>query len=124
VEASVCVVITRPTLTQHLAEHPEFAYELLAKVIRRARAATLSARQLALNDVYGRLKAVLDALAGPPDADGTRLIGERLTHQALANRLGCSREMVSRLVKDLERGDYLDGNASCLRLLRALPSRW
>jgi CRP/FNR family cyclic AMP-dependent transcriptional regulator len=33
-------------------------------VIRRARTATLSARQLALNDVYGRLRALLqDAMA-------------------------------------------------------------
>ncbi|HET7865296.1 MAG TPA: cyclic nucleotide-binding domain-containing protein, partial [Burkholderiaceae bacterium] len=46
-EASVCAVVTRHTLTQHIAEYPEFAFELLAKVIRRARAATLSAKQLA-----------------------------------------------------------------------------
>ena len=35
-----CVVITRTTLRQHIAEHPEFAFELIAKLIRRARAAT------------------------------------------------------------------------------------
>src|ERR1051325_5419858 len=40
-EASVCVMVTRDTLLAHIAEHPDFALELLAKVIRRARAATL-----------------------------------------------------------------------------------
>lgn len=122
-EASTCVVITRSTLQRHIAEHPEFAFELIAKLIRRARAATLSAKQLALNDVYGRLVQVLNALA-VEQPDGTRRIDERLTHQELANRLGCSREMVSRLTKDLEQGGYVRSEAGHWRLLRALPARW
>lgn len=121
-EPCECAVVTRQTLLQHIAEHPEFAFDLLAKVIRRARAATLSAKQLALNDVYGRLTLLLNELA-TAQPDGTRLIAERLTHQEMANRLGCSREMVSRLVKDLE-GSYLSVDAGRYRLLRPLPSRW
>lgn len=124
-EASECVVITRHTLHQHIAEHPAFAFELLAKVIRRARAATLSAKQMALNDVYGRLRLLLESLADT-QADGTRHLRERVTHQELAHRLGCSREMVSRLVKDLRAGGYLDDEAPHWRLLHAqpLPPRW
>jgi CRP/FNR family cyclic AMP-dependent transcriptional regulator len=122
-EASSCVVITRATLERHIAEHPEFAFELIAKVIRRARAATLSAKQLALNDVYGRLVQVLNALA-VARPDGIRLIEERLTHQELANRLGCSREMVSRLMKDLESGGYLQPLPGQWLLRRPLPARW
>ena len=122
-EPCVCAVVTRQTLLQHIAEHPEFALELLAKVIRRARAATLSTKQLALNDVYGRLVLLLDALAvaGPGD---TRVITERLTHREMANRLGCSREMVSRLMKDLEGGAYLRVEPTGWVLLRSLPARW
>ena len=60
VEPTACVVIPRQTLLLHIAQYPEFAFELLSKVIRRARSATLSAKQLALNDVYGRLRALLD----------------------------------------------------------------
>jgi CRP/FNR family transcriptional regulator, cyclic AMP receptor protein len=122
-QASTCAVITRATLLRHIAEQPEFALELIAKVIRRARAATLSAKQLALNDVYGRLVLVLDGLA-LAQPDGTRLIEERLTHQELAHRLGCSREMVSRLMKDLVDGAYVDAQPGCWRLLRPLPARW
>ena len=117
-QASRCVLITRESLQAHVAEHPEFAFELLTKVIRRARAATLSTKQLALNDVYGRLKALIE---------GSTAAGEelRLTHQAMAQRLGCSREMVSKLVKDLEIGSYLRrvANGRYLRL-RDLPTRW
>ncbi len=69
-EASVCAVVARRTLERYIAEHPGFAFELLSKVIRRARVATLNARQLALNDVYGRLKLLLGALA-MPQPDGT-----------------------------------------------------
>jgi CRP/FNR family cyclic AMP-dependent transcriptional regulator len=122
-EASTCAVVTRRSIEALIAEQPAFAFELLAKVIRRARAATLSARQMALNDVYGRLKLRLESLA-VPQPDGKALIAERATHQALASQLGCSREMVSRLMKDLVAGGYLDRHAPPCRLLRALPMRW
>lgn len=124
VEASTCVVVTRRTLEAYVAERPEFAFELLAKVIRRARAATLSARQMALNDVYGRLKQLLESLAVLLP-DGRRVLRERLTHQEMANRLGCSREMVSRLVKDLQRGGFvLPLPEGGLHIARNLPGKW
>ena len=116
-DACECVVVTRQTLTQHIAENPEFAFELLAKVIHRARVATLNAKQLALNDVYGRLVLLLNGLA-LDQPDGSRLISERLTHREMANRLGCSREMVSRIVKDLENGGYVASDGDAQRLLR------
>ena len=123
-EPSTCAVVTRHTLEQHLREEPAFAFELLAKVIRRARAATLSAKQMALNDVYGRLVALFNELA-VAQPDGTRLIEERLTHLDISMRLGCAREMVSRLLKELERGGYiLDMPGGRYRLMRVLPARW
>src|SRR6195952_4014036 len=72
-ETSECSVVTRQSLERHIAANPEFAFELLSKVIRRARAATLSAKQLALNDVYGRLSLLLNSLA-VPQADGSRVV--------------------------------------------------
>ncbi|MFO1339564.1 MAG: Crp/Fnr family transcriptional regulator [Burkholderiaceae bacterium] len=120
---TTCAVITRMTLSRHIAEEPAFAFELLAKVIRRARAATLSAKQLALNDVYGRLKLLLESNA-LPQPDGSLWIAERLTHQQMAHYLGCSREMVSRLMKDLVTGGLVANEAKGLRLKGALPARW
>ena len=122
IEPVECVQVTRHTLLKHIGEHPEFALELIDKVIRSARAATLSTKQLALNDAYGRLVLLLNSLA-VTQADGTRVIGERLTHQEIANRLGCSREMVSRLMKDLEVGGYVRSSGPIV-LLGTLPTRW
>ena len=122
-EPTVCSVVKRETLEAYIAEQPAFAFELLAKLIRRVRAATLSTKQLALNDVYGRLKALLEAHANV-DAPLPRTLNERLTHQDMSNRIGCSREMVSRLMKDLQRGEYIDHDGNVIRLLRPLPPRW
>lgn len=122
-ERSSCAVVGRPTLEAFIAERPEFAFELLAKVIRRARSATLSARQMALNDVYGRLRLLLESMA-EPQPDGPRLIPARLTHQETAHRIGCSREMVSRLLKDLERGRYVEPLGPALVIRAPLPVRW
>ncbi len=123
IEKAECAMVARPTLEAFIAERPGFAFELLAKVIGRARAATLSAQQMALNDVYGRLRLLLESMA-ETRRDGTRLIKERLTHQALADRLGCSRPMVSRLMKDLERGGHAVPAGKGWRLGEALPPRW
>jgi CRP/FNR family transcriptional regulator, cyclic AMP receptor protein len=120
--ACLCAVLTRQTLREHIQAEPEFAFELIARVARRARVATQSARSMALLDVYGRVVQLFESLAVAQD-DGTRLIAERLTHAEIASRVGCSREMVSRLMKDLEAGGYLT-TADGLRLLRGLPARW
>ncbi|MDR6854008.1 Crp/Fnr family transcriptional regulator [Variovorax guangxiensis] len=122
-EPTVCVVLTRETMLRHIAGDPEFALGLIVLLIRRARLATESTRSMALLDVYGRLRRLLEERA-EAQADGTRVIVERLTHQAIASEIGCSREMVSRLMKDLENGGYLamEGRQRVLR--RALPVRW
>src|SRR3954465_2921806 len=64
-EPSVCSVVGRTALRDHLAEEPEFALELVSQVIRRARAATETARNMALLDVYGRVIATLEGHEGP-----------------------------------------------------------
>ncbi len=122
-ESTACAVVTRQTLLAHVAQYPEFAFELLALVIRRARLATATARQLALDDVYGRLKSYLEGSAVKTD-DGLLLMRERVTHEEMGFRLGCSRGMVTRLMKDLERGGYIAHQASGLALLRPLPPKW
>ena len=123
-QACVCAVLTRQSLHEHIAAEPAFAFELIGRVIRRARLATQSARSMALLDVYGRVVQLLESLA-VVQADGSRVIAERLTHAEIAARVGCSREMVSRLMKDLERGGYLHASSGGgILLLKSLPTRW
>ena len=123
VEPSVCAIVTRTTVEAYIAEQPAFAFELLAKVIGRARAATLSARQLALNDVYGRIKSLLEQLAGAPPAPGWVTLG-RISQREMAARVGCSHEMVSRVMKDLETGGHVEVGRVDLRVRLPLPARW
>jgi CRP/FNR family transcriptional regulator, cyclic AMP receptor protein len=121
--ACTCAMLTRQTLLEHIAAQPAFALELISRVIRRARLATQSARNMALLDVYGRVVQLLESLA-VAQPDGTRLIEQRLTHADIAARVGCSREMVSRLMKDLERGGYVIPKPAGYTLARMVPQHW
>lgn len=122
-EATECAVLGKADMRAHMAADPDFAFELLTTVIRRARAATRAARGLALGGVYSRLAAFLENSA-QADADGSRVISEVLTQQEIANRIGSSREMVSRIMKDLEAGGYVELRARRIFLKRALPAKW
>lgn len=127
VEASencTCSVVSREVLLRYIASEPEFALELMARLIRRARLATESARSVALIDVYGRLVRLLNQMAKGPNEAGERALRERMTHQAMAQHLACSREMVSRLLRDLETGGYIAVRERWIWLLKPLPARW
>lgn len=123
IEDIVVVLITRRTLLGYITDCPEFALDLIAKVIHRARVATSASKRMALSDVYERLTGLLQELAVPLE-DGQRLIGARPTHKEVARQLGCSREMISRLTKDLERGGYLTTAGNGWVINRPLPSHW
>jgi CRP/FNR family transcriptional regulator, cyclic AMP receptor protein len=124
-EECECAVVTQATLRQYTLENPQFAFELIDRVIARARAATQAVRDMALLDVYGRLARQLETMApSTPDAAGERAISENVTQQELANRVGSSREMVSRIIKELERGGYLALRQRHIVLLKKLPARF
>ena len=120
---SACAVIARSTLLSFIAQNPEFALTLLSKLIRRLRQATEDARALAFVDVYGRLTRTMQDMA-TLQPDGTLRIDERITHQEIASRVGCSREMVSRILKDLQNGGYITVSDRRITLNGKLPKRW
>jgi CRP/FNR family cyclic AMP-dependent transcriptional regulator len=122
-ETTVCALISRAALLAHIAKEPSFALDVLGKVIRRARSATNAVRNLAFTDVYGRITQLLVALA-EPQPDGTALVRERMTQVEIASRVGCSREMVSRILKDLEAGGHIGLRDRKIVLLTKLPARW
>lgn len=121
-DASVCSLVDAAQVRAHL-RHPPYADEFMAHVTRRARDATLQARELALKDVYGRVVSTLESQQGPASADAPITLAP-LTHQTIASRVGASREMVSRLLKDLERGGYVALGVRQITLMRKLPARW
>jgi CRP/FNR family transcriptional regulator, cyclic AMP receptor protein len=122
-EPSVCAVVGRAALKEHLAAEPDFALELVSQVIRRARAATETARNMALLDVYGRVVITLEGQKGAA-APGAPVTLTQITHQNIANRVGASREMVSRLLKDLEKGGYIELGVKRIILKKKLPAKW
>ena len=120
---TLCALVDRPRLRAHIATDPDFAFELLSRVILRARLASRSARDVALLDAYRRLVALFAELSVPDGDD--RLIPGPLSQATIAQRIGCSREMVTRLVASLDQGGYLQrlpGRA--WRVKARLPARW
>jgi CRP/FNR family transcriptional regulator, cyclic AMP receptor protein len=63
-------------------------------------------------------------LAAGSAPDGGRRIAEPPSHGELAARLGCTRSMVSRVLKDLERGGLLLPGPGEWVLPRKLPDKW
>jgi CRP/FNR family transcriptional regulator, cyclic AMP receptor protein len=119
-----CAVITRERVKAELATNPELAFELITKTTSRARAATDTVRSMALKDAYGRLREVLEALASEPDEQGHRKIKAGTTHASLALRIGTSREMVSKILRDLEKGGYLQTLVRSIFITKKLPLHW
>jgi CRP/FNR family transcriptional regulator, cyclic AMP receptor protein len=122
-EPCLCSVVGRDALRDHLAAEPEFALQLVSQVIRRARAAMQTARSMALLDVYGRVVGALESDQGPATPENPVTLTQ-VTHQQIASRVGASREMVSRLLKDLEKGGYIELGVKRITLRKKLPARW
>jgi CRP/FNR family cyclic AMP-dependent transcriptional regulator len=92
------------------------------KLASRVRVLTESIRSLALMDVYGRVARLLLELA--EDKGGRLVVGEPLTHKDIASRVGCSREMISRIFSDLTEGGYIRKEEGQLVIVRKPPPRW
>ena len=113
--------VTRATLEQHLAEDPSFAFELLARVIRVARAATKGLRQIALNGVYKNLKKLIE-----DQAQGRMPYAwdPAPSHKEIGQLLGCTSAMVTTVLGDMKRGGYVEVGRRRLVLLRPWPPGW
>lgn len=118
VEACLCAIVTNAQLEAFMQEYPRFGTEMLHTVIARARQSTENARNIALLDVYSRLKRAIERLT----SEMSVAIG--ITHADLAADVGASREMVSKLLKDLEVGGYVKLQNRQLVRMKELPERW
>lgn len=122
IEPTSCLLFPRHVFQAWLAAHPGAAIHVIQSLTRRIRKLTESVRGFALSDVYGRLVKTLNGMA-TPEGQGW-IIQPKPSHQDLANLIGCSREMVSRIMKDLGRGGYLSAEGKILRIHRKLPVSW
>ena len=91
----------------------------LAGMVRRL---SYTMKNLALLDVYGRLRALLESLV--ETVDGQEMVNQPLTQQAIADRVGSSREMIARILKELVFGGYIRLENKRIILLQKLPERF
>ncbi|MBC3875183.1 Crp/Fnr family transcriptional regulator [Undibacterium flavidum] len=122
VEPVSLAIVSIEDFKNFLRTHPDFVFSLLSKLIRRTRVVTKNFKGMALLDVYGRLAELLTELAEP--IDQRMVILNPLTQQEMANRIGCSREMVSKILKDLSVGGYLTCSRRQIEIKRRLPASW
>ncbi len=91
--------------------------------MRMVRRLTEQVKSLALQDVYGRVARLLTELSEPED--GVRVVRHKLTQQDIADRVGSSREMVNRIMKELTSGGYVSADdAHHVVIRRRLPHAW
>ena len=121
-EPSQFLIISNADFRNFVAAHPEFATRLIHRLMHRIRALTSRVKGLALLDVYGRVARLLLELA--VEQDGRPVIARKLTQKDIAERVGASREMVSRILKDLTTGGYIVTEAKRIVIVRDLPDRW
>jgi CRP/FNR family cyclic AMP-dependent transcriptional regulator len=121
-EPSRLAVVPQARFREFLYSHPAFSVELLENLIRRTRALTENVKSLALMDVYGRVARLLLELAR--DDGGKLVVNEKLTQQDIANRVGASREMIGKIMKDLADGGYISVERKRITVHKVLPRHW
>jgi len=120
-KADFCIIY-KQDFNQVLDQHPNIAKTLIRNITRRVRALTEKVKSLALQDVYGRVTKVLNSLA--TERNEEFYVEEKLTQQDIADRVGASREMVARILKDLTIGGYISFENRHIVIHRRLPANY
>jgi CRP/FNR family cyclic AMP-dependent transcriptional regulator len=104
-----------------LLRHPQVGVALLGDVVARLRRIVERTKGFTMEDVYGRVVRLL--LANAIDKGGERVI-EHMSHAEIGQRVGATREMVGRVLRDLGRGGYIKTARGRITILRKPPRRW
>jgi CRP/FNR family cyclic AMP-dependent transcriptional regulator len=94
------LILGRAEFARCLPENSSLSYAIMRGLVQRLRNADRQIESLALLDVYGRVARTLLDMA--EDVGGQQIIRGKVSRQDLAKVVGASREMVSRVMKDLE----------------------
>lgn len=122
-EKSSFCIIYKEDFNKVLEQQPNIAKTLIRNLTRRVRKLTQDVKALALQDVYGRVTNVLTSLAEPRDEESS-IIPDKLTQQDIADRVGASREMVARILKDLTIGEYITFEGRNIVINGKLPAQY
>ena len=114
VEACELIVVTKREFKKILSENFDMAETVMRGLVRRLRDADRKIGSLALLDVYGRVARLLLDMA--ESVNGQKIVTKRLPKQDIAKMIGASREMVSRVMKDLQLGGFIEMQGSKILL--------
>ena len=111
------LMLGRAEFARCLTENASMSLVVMRGLVKRLRHADRKIESLALLDVYGRVAhALLDFAVA--DAQGQLLIRDKISRQDLAKMVGASREMVSRVMKDLEERGFIEALPNGATLLK------
>lgn len=118
-----CVVstVSKDKYMAVLKEYPEISLALIKSLANMVRETTEELSSIALSDVYGRLTHILDKYA--VEKEGQKHV-PKFTHREISNMIGSSREMVSKIMKELEKGDYISVADKHYVINKNLPANW
>jgi len=120
-EPSRFMIISRGDFMHCLSSNPEITLNLIEPMTHRIRTMAKNVSSLALLDVYGRVaRTLLDQAV----EEAGELRTGRLTQQEIADMVGASRAMVSRIMKDLKTGGYISIDKKSIIINQELPSHW
>lgn len=120
--SSDCLVIPKTEFLRCVFESSETSSAVMKILVGRIRYMTDEISCLAMLDVYARMIRLIRNSIEFSDGDVSTT--GRLTHQEIASRIGSSREMVSKIIKDLTMGGYLKTNKQRISLLKEMPDKW
>jgi CRP-like cAMP-binding protein len=101
------LILGRLEFARCLPENSSMAYAVMKGLVQRLRQADRKIESLALMDVYGRVARALLEFSSE-DSTGNAVIRDKVSRQDLAKMVGASREMVSRVMKDLEERGFIE----------------
>ncbi len=104
--------------------YPDLIIAMTSQLARRLRNTNRKLGDLAFMDVYGRVARTLLDLCEQPDAmthpSGMQV---RVTRQELSRLVGCSREMVGKVLKDMEDQNHIAATGKNIVVLGVRPKR-
>ncbi len=121
-EDAVVLMLSKQEFVRHLENSPQMKDMVIKNLARIVRRLSNTMKSLALLDVYGRVRALFESLI--VTVDGQEMIEQSLTQQAIADRVGSSREMIARILKELVFGGYIKLENKKIIVLQKLPERF
>ena len=114
IEPCELLSVTKRDFKKCITENVEMSMTVMRGLVRRLREADRKIGSLAMLDVYGRVARLL--LDMSDTVNGQKMVTNRISKQDIAKMVGASREMVSRVMKDLEMSGYIEVRGSTIVL--------